>query len=51
MRSSSLRDLSVRLGLDSVDKVWELDSILNEENWDIVSNNVCDMSAHVLRVK
>jgi hypothetical protein len=38
--SSSLRNLTVRLWLDSMDQIRELDGILDEEDWDVVSNQV-----------
>jgi len=36
----SLRNLIVWLWLSCVDDIWELDGVLNEENWDVVSNHV-----------
>lgn len=36
----SLRDLSVRFGFDSVNKIGEFEGVLNEENWNIVSNDI-----------
>ena len=41
MGSGSLRDLAVRLRLDSVDQIWELDCILDEENGNVVTDDVC----------
>jgi hypothetical protein len=35
-----LRNLVVWLRLDSVNEIWELDSILNEEHRDVIANNV-----------
>jgi len=39
--SGCLRDFTVRLRLHCVDEVRELDSILDEEDWNVVANNVC----------
>jgi hypothetical protein len=41
VRSSSLGDLIITAGLDGVNKIREKDSILDEENRDVVSNNIC----------
>jgi hypothetical protein len=35
-----LRDLAVRLGLDRVDEIRELNCVLNEEDRDVVANDV-----------
>jgi hypothetical protein len=40
MSSSSLRNLAVWPGLDSMNQVRELDSILNKEDGDVVTNNI-----------
>jgi hypothetical protein len=40
MGALGLRDLIVRLSLASMDNVWELYGVLNEENWDIISNQI-----------
>jgi hypothetical protein len=39
MRGLSLWHLIVRLGLASMDYIWELDGILNEEYWNIVPDS------------
>jgi len=36
----TLRDLAVRLGLDRVDEIRELNCVLNEEDRDVVANDV-----------
>lgn len=41
MSSSSLRDLVVGTWLDRVDQVGELDSILDEEDGDVVTDDIC----------
>lgn len=41
MSSCRLRDFAVRRGLDSVNQIREKNSVLNEENRDVVANNVC----------
>lgn len=38
--SGSLRNLIVGLRLDSVDEIGEKDGILDEEYWNVVSNNI-----------
>jgi hypothetical protein len=48
MRSGSLRDFSVRLWLDCMDEIRELDGILDEEYWNVVANNVCVMLVSIL---
>ena len=40
MGSSSLRDLFVWTWLDSMDKIWEQDGVLDEENWNVISNDI-----------
>jgi hypothetical protein len=40
MSSSGLGDLAVWPGLDSMDQIWELDGILNEEDGDVVTNDI-----------
>lgn len=35
-----MRDLAVRRWFDGVDQVGKLDSILNEEDWDVVANDI-----------
>jgi len=40
VRGSSLRNLIVAAGLDGVNEIREEDSVLDEENRDVVSNNV-----------
>lgn len=40
MSGSSLRDLTIWLRLDRVNKIWEVYGILNEEDRDIVANDV-----------
>lgn len=35
-----LRNLTVRLGLDSVDEIRELDGILDKENRNVVTDNI-----------
>lgn len=40
VRAGSLGHLAVRLGLDGVDQVWELDGGLDEEDWDVVPDDV-----------
>lgn len=35
-----LGNLVVRLWLASMDNIWELHGVLNEEHWDIISHNV-----------
>jgi hypothetical protein len=40
MSSSGLGNLAVWPGLDSMDQIWELDGILNEEDGDVVTNNI-----------
>jgi hypothetical protein len=44
MSGRRLRNFAIRLRLDSVDQIWKLDSILDKENWDVVSNDICDPS-------
>jgi hypothetical protein len=48
MRSSSLRDFSVRLWFDCMDEIRELDGILDEEYWNVVANNVCVVLISIL---
>jgi hypothetical protein len=38
--SGCLGDLIVWPWLDRMDEIWELDGILNEEDWNVVSDNV-----------
>lgn len=40
MSSGCLRDLVLRVGLDSMDQVWEQDRVLDEEDRDVVADNV-----------
>jgi hypothetical protein len=40
VRALALRHLVVRLGLDGVNKVGELDRVLDEEDGDVVADNV-----------
>jgi len=40
IKSSYLRNLIVRLGLSSVDNIWELYRVLDKEHRDVVSNNI-----------
>jgi hypothetical protein len=40
MSSSGLGNLAVWPGLDSMDQIWELDGILNEEDGDVVTNDI-----------
>lgn len=40
VRGSSLRDLAIATGLDGVNEIGEQDSILDEENGDVISNNI-----------
>ena len=40
MRGSSLGDFIVPAGLDGVDQIGEEDSVLDEEDGDVVSNEV-----------
>lgn len=40
MCSSSLRDLIIWARLYRVDEIRELNSILNEEDWDVVANDI-----------
>lgn len=40
MRGRSLWNLAVRARLDGVDKIGKLDSILDEENRDVIPNDV-----------
>ena len=40
MGGSSLRNLPVGLGLDGMDQVWKLHSILDEEDRDVVPNDI-----------
>lgn len=40
MRALRLRDLVVRLGFARVNHIWELESVLDEEDRNIVSNDV-----------
>lgn len=40
MSCSRLWDLTIRLGLNGMDKVWELDGILNKENRNVVADNI-----------
>jgi hypothetical protein len=47
MSSSGLRNLAVRLWLDRMDQIRELDGILNEEDWDVVSNQIWSKSAQL----
>jgi hypothetical protein len=44
MRGRRLRNFAIRLRLNSMDQIWKLDRILDEENWDVVSNDICDPS-------
>ena len=41
VRGRCLRDLAVGLRLDGMDKIWELDRVLDEENGNVVAYNVC----------
>jgi hypothetical protein len=38
-----LGDLVIAAGLDGVDQVGELNCVLNEEDWDIVSDDICEV--------
>lgn len=40
MCSSSLRDLIIWARLYGVDEIRELDSVLDEEDWDVVANDI-----------
>jgi hypothetical protein len=40
MGALGLRDLRVRLGLAGVNNVWEFYGILDEKNWDIISDEI-----------
>lgn len=42
MGGSSLRDLIVTTRLDSVDEIREKNSVLDEEDGNVVANNICD---------
>ncbi|GMG24939.1 unnamed protein product [Aspergillus oryzae var. brunneus] len=42
MGSGSLRDLIVTTRLDSVDEIREKNSVLDEEDGNVVANNICD---------
>ncbi len=48
MRTLSCRNLIVRLGLHGVHKVGELDSVLNEEDGNVISD---DIPVSFVRVK
>lgn len=40
MSGSSLRNLVIRTRLHGVDEIWELNSVLDEEDWDVVANDI-----------
>jgi hypothetical protein len=40
MRALTLWNLIVRLGLDGVNDIREFDRLLDEENWNVITNNV-----------
>lgn len=40
MGGRCLWDLAIGAGLYRMDEIWEPNGILNEENWDVVSNDI-----------
>lgn len=40
MRCGSLRNLIIRTGLHRVDEIRELNSVLDEKDWDVVANDI-----------